>query len=154
MLCDYAEYNKFRRLVCTLGGEETLPVCPYQKYCHLSNAWENSPAMNKCTKRSNQYMDEKKNKIYYKKPEKVALESKTEEVLKVKNEVDEEIPVAKEKIFEEKEAIVEENKNTIKGKVRCVFDNGDIAVNLDNGEFVMKYGYPNAKIGDILSFEI
>ena len=44
--------------------------------------------------------------------------------------------------------------NTIKGKVRCVFDNGDIAVNLDNGEFVMKYGYPNVKIGDILDFEI
>ena len=54
MLCDYAEYNKFRRLVCTLGEKETLPVCPYQKYCHLSCAWENSPAMNKCTKRSNQ----------------------------------------------------------------------------------------------------
>lgn len=29
MLCDYAEYNKFRRLVCTLGEKETLPVCPY-----------------------------------------------------------------------------------------------------------------------------
>lgn len=99
-------------------------------------------------------MDEKKNKNYYKKPEKVALESKAEEVLEVKNEVDEEVPVAKEKIFEEKEVIVEGKKNTIKGKVRCVFDNGDIAVNLDNGEFVMKYGYPNAKIGDILSFEI
>lgn len=98
-------------------------------------------------------MDEKKNKNYYKKPEKVALESKAEEVLEVKNEVDEEIPVAKEEVFEEKEAIVKE-KNTIKGKVRCVFDNGDIAVNLDNGEFVMKYGYPNAKIGDILDFEI
>ena len=27
-------------------------------------------------------------------------------------------------------------------------------LNLDNGEFVMKYGYPNAKIGDILDFEI
>ena len=84
-------------------------------------------------------MDEKKNKNYYKKPEKVALE---------------EIPVAKEEVFEEKEVIVEKKKNTIKGKVRCVFDNGDIAVNLDNGEFVMKYGYPNAKIGDILDFEI
>lgn len=154
MLCDFAEYNKFRRLICTLGEGETPPMCPYQKYCHLSNAWENSPAMNKCTKRSNQYMDEKKNKNYYKKPEKVALESKAEEVLEVKNEVDEEVPVAKEEIFEEKEAIVKEKKNTIKGKVRCVFDNGDIAVNLDSGEFVMKYGYPNAKIGDILSFEI
>ena len=107
MLCDFAEYNKFRRLICTLGEGETPPMCPYQKYCHLSNAWENSPAMNKCTKRSNQYMDEKKNKNYYKKPEKVALESKAEEVLEVKNEVDEEIPVAKEEVFEEKEAIVE-----------------------------------------------
>ena len=154
MLCNFAEYNKFRRLICTLGEGETPPMCPYQKYCHLSNAWENSPAMNKCTKRSNQYMDEKKNKNYYKKPEKVALESKAEEVLEVKNEVDEEIPVAKEEVFEEKEAIVEKKKNAIKGKVRCVFDNGDIAVNLDNGEFVMKYGYPNAKIGDILDFEI
>ena len=99
-------------------------------------------------------MDEKKNKNYYKKPEKVALESKAEEVLEVKNEVDEEIPVAKEEVFEEKEAIVEKKKNTIKGKVRCVVDNGDIAVNLDNGEFVMKYGYTNEKIGDILDFEI
>ena len=99
-------------------------------------------------------MHAKKNKNYYKKPEKVALASKAEEVVEVKNEVDEEIPVAKEEVFEEKEAIVEKKKNTIKGKVRRVFDNGDIAVNLDNGEFVMKYGYPNAKIGDILDFEI
>lgn len=102
-------------------------------------------------------MDEKKNKNYYKKPEKVSFEPiESKKILEVKNEVEEETPAIeeiKEEVFEEK-PVIKETKNFIKGKVRCVYDNGDIAVNLDNGEFVMKRGYFNAKVGDILNFEI
>lgn len=102
-------------------------------------------------------MDEKKNKNYYKKPEKASFEStESKKILEVKSEIEEETPIIeeiKEEVFEE-EPVIKETKNFIKGKVRCAYDNGDIAVNLDNGEFVMKRGYFNAKVGDILSFEI
>ena len=43
---------------------------------------------------------------------------------------------------------------TIKGKVLRTYDNGDIAVRLADGAFVTKYGYFDAKVGDILDFEI
>ena len=109
-------------------------------------------------------MDEKKIKNFSKKSNVTSFESidvaedvKFEELPEVKNELEDVIPMKEENIFEEKVAVaevVEPKKNTIKGKVRCVHDNGDIAVNLDGGRFVMKRGYFNVKVGDILDFEI
>lgn len=29
MLCDFAEYNKFRRLICTAESKKDSPLCPY-----------------------------------------------------------------------------------------------------------------------------
>lgn len=109
-------------------------------------------------------MDEKKIKNFSKKSNATSFESidvtedvKFEELPEVKNEFEDEIPAKEENIFEEKVAVAEvaeSKKNTIKGKVRCIHDNGDIAVNLDDGRFVMKRGYFNVKVGDILDFEI
>lgn len=156
MLCKFAEYNEFRRLVCTLGEKESPPLCPYQKYCHLSCSWENSAAMNKCTKRSEK-MDEKNNKSYYKKPN---LSSNKEFEAKA---VSLESTDALEAVVEVKESPVEGvtipvkeslKAKTIKGKVLRTYDNGDIAVRLADGAFVTKYGYFDAKVGDILDFEI
>ena len=64
-------------------------------------------------------MDEKKNKNYYKKPEKASFEStESKKILEVKSEIEEETPVIeefKEEVFEEK-PIIKEAKNFIKGK--------------------------------------
>ena len=102
-------------------------------------------------------MDEKKNKSYYKKPnlsfnkesevEAVSLESAAalEAIVEVKESSVEEVAIPVKESLKAK---------AIKGKVLRAYDNGDIAVRLTDGAFVTKYGYFDAKVGDILDFEI
>ena len=102
-------------------------------------------------------MDEKNNKSYYKKPN---LSSNKEFEAKA---VSLESTDALEAVVEVKESPVEGvtipvkeslKAKTIKGKVLRTYDNGDIAVRLADGAFGTKYGYFDAKVGDILDFEI
>ena len=53
MLCRNAEFNEFGRLICKIkkAGKETSQLCPYAKYCHQKMKWENSPSMDKCSKK-------------------------------------------------------------------------------------------------------
>lgn len=102
-------------------------------------------------------MDEKKNKNYYKKPDpSFNKESEVKAISLESTDALEAIVEVKESPVEEVAIPVEESLKvkTIKGKVLRTYDNGDIAVRLADGAFVTKYGYFDAKVGDILDFEI
>ena len=147
MLCPNAEYNEFGRLVCAIktdGVEKSTPqLCPYQKYCHFNCKWENSPAMDKCSKRR-KIMGTKN---YNKKEDNLLIEnSDMNDAIEMKDEVEIASPVVETSVTC---SIV---KNIMPVKVAFVAKYS-VRVETEDGRTFMVRGYTDRKVGDVIEIE-